>query len=192
MLTCCLYFDEQLAGASPELVNKLIPDHVKRQIGLSFFHPAGTWTYLWYVELISANLWMSHQGMPSVFWIHHAVRPDQQSISCPTWIRKWLRWVAGCNLLTWMLLFYQCLSPPIPPNAFSYLYMFDSIYSLSLNWSKAVSRELKDEVNCIMPKRWGLWKENGHLQMGSEFLVGIVYLFLLDLMVVFGTNQKLY
>lgn len=42
MFTSYLYCDSQLSGASPELVNKLIPEHVRRQIGLSFFHPAGT------------------------------------------------------------------------------------------------------------------------------------------------------
>ena len=32
----------QLQGASPELINRLIPEHVRRQAGLSFSHPAGT------------------------------------------------------------------------------------------------------------------------------------------------------
>lgn len=32
----------QLAGASPELINKLIPEHIRRQAGLGFVHPAGT------------------------------------------------------------------------------------------------------------------------------------------------------
>ena len=32
----------QLQGASPELINRLIPEHVRRQAGLSFPHPAGT------------------------------------------------------------------------------------------------------------------------------------------------------
>ncbi|KAH0467379.1 hypothetical protein IEQ34_004617 [Dendrobium chrysotoxum] len=31
-----------LAAASPELISKLIPEHVRRQAGLSFLHPAGT------------------------------------------------------------------------------------------------------------------------------------------------------
>jgi protein brassinosteroid insensitive 2 len=31
-----------MSGASPELVNRLIPEHVKRQMGLNFMHPAGT------------------------------------------------------------------------------------------------------------------------------------------------------
>lgn len=35
-------FTHELTGASPELVNKLIPDHMKRQIGLSHFHLAVT------------------------------------------------------------------------------------------------------------------------------------------------------
>ncbi|XP_077229440.1 shaggy-related protein kinase eta-like [Tasmannia lanceolata] len=35
-------FKQELTGASPELINKLIPDHVKRQSGLSFLHLAGT------------------------------------------------------------------------------------------------------------------------------------------------------
>ncbi|KAJ0081876.1 hypothetical protein Patl1_10478 [Pistacia atlantica] len=35
-------FKRELSGASPELVNKLIPDHVKRQLGLNFLHLAGT------------------------------------------------------------------------------------------------------------------------------------------------------
>ncbi|XP_044462434.1 shaggy-related protein kinase eta-like isoform X1 [Mangifera indica] len=35
-------FKHELSGASPELVNKLIPYHVKRQLGLNFLHPAGT------------------------------------------------------------------------------------------------------------------------------------------------------
>ncbi|KAG6777172.1 hypothetical protein POTOM_016976 [Populus tomentosa] len=35
-------FKQELNGASPELVNKLIPDHVKRQMGLNFMHLAGT------------------------------------------------------------------------------------------------------------------------------------------------------
>ncbi|EYU43326.1 hypothetical protein ABFS82_08G135300 [Erythranthe guttata] len=30
-------FKQELSGASPELINKLIPDHVKRQMGLQFF-----------------------------------------------------------------------------------------------------------------------------------------------------------
>ncbi|XP_042041837.1 shaggy-related protein kinase eta-like [Salvia splendens] len=30
-------FKQELSGASPDLINKLIPDHVKRQIGLQFF-----------------------------------------------------------------------------------------------------------------------------------------------------------
>nr|KJB34905.1 hypothetical protein B456_006G089400 [Gossypium raimondii] len=36
-------FKQELSEASPELINKLIPDHVKRQIGLQhFMHPART------------------------------------------------------------------------------------------------------------------------------------------------------
>ncbi|XP_058100709.1 shaggy-related protein kinase eta-like [Magnolia sinica] len=35
-------FKQELAGASPELINKLIPEHVRRQFGLCFMHPAGT------------------------------------------------------------------------------------------------------------------------------------------------------
>nr|XP_034918524.1 shaggy-related protein kinase eta-like isoform X1 [Populus alba] len=35
-------FKQELNGASPELVNKLIPDHVKRQMGLNLMHLAGT------------------------------------------------------------------------------------------------------------------------------------------------------
>ncbi|THU58659.1 hypothetical protein C4D60_Mb03t16700 [Musa balbisiana] len=35
-------FNQELAGASPELINKLIPEHVRRQSGLGFLHPAGT------------------------------------------------------------------------------------------------------------------------------------------------------
>ncbi|KAK4271718.1 hypothetical protein QN277_020367 [Acacia crassicarpa] len=35
-------FGQELSGASPELVNRLIPDHVKRQIGLQFTHLTGT------------------------------------------------------------------------------------------------------------------------------------------------------
>ncbi|XP_054793697.1 shaggy-related protein kinase eta-like [Prosopis cineraria] len=35
-------FGQELSGASPELVNKLIPDHVKRQIGQQFIHLTGT------------------------------------------------------------------------------------------------------------------------------------------------------
>ncbi|XP_020705796.1 shaggy-related protein kinase eta isoform X1 [Dendrobium catenatum] len=36
-------FKQELSGASPELINKLIPDHVKRQAGLSTtLHPSGT------------------------------------------------------------------------------------------------------------------------------------------------------
>ncbi|KAG6778883.1 hypothetical protein POTOM_015232 [Populus tomentosa] len=35
-------FKQELNGASPELVNKLIPEHVKRQMGLNFMHLAGT------------------------------------------------------------------------------------------------------------------------------------------------------
>ncbi|KAG5552044.1 hypothetical protein RHGRI_010209 [Rhododendron griersonianum] len=34
-------FKQELAGASPELINRLIPDHIRRQMGLSFPHPAG-------------------------------------------------------------------------------------------------------------------------------------------------------
>ncbi|EXB84051.1 Shaggy-related protein kinase eta [Morus notabilis] len=35
-------FKQELTGASPELVNKLIPEHVKRQLGLNFLHLAVT------------------------------------------------------------------------------------------------------------------------------------------------------
>ncbi|KAL5157398.1 Shaggy-related protein kinase eta [Glycine soja] len=35
-------FKQELSEASPVLVNKLIPDHVKRQIGLQFVPPAGS------------------------------------------------------------------------------------------------------------------------------------------------------
>ncbi|KAM7254697.1 hypothetical protein ACFE04_019938 [Oxalis oulophora] len=35
-------FKQELAGASPELINRLIPDHVKRQMGMHYLHPAGT------------------------------------------------------------------------------------------------------------------------------------------------------
>ncbi|BAT87205.1 Shaggy-related protein [Vigna angularis] len=35
-------FKQELTGASPELINKLIPDHVKRQIGIQFVHPIGS------------------------------------------------------------------------------------------------------------------------------------------------------
>ncbi|KAG5545083.1 hypothetical protein RHGRI_017522 [Rhododendron griersonianum] len=35
-------FKQELTGASPELINRLIPEHVRRQSGLSFPHPAGT------------------------------------------------------------------------------------------------------------------------------------------------------
>ncbi|KAK4487085.1 hypothetical protein RD792_006400 [Penstemon davidsonii] len=37
-------FKQELAGASPELINKLIPEHIRRQIGLNFPfpHPTGT------------------------------------------------------------------------------------------------------------------------------------------------------
>ncbi|KAL6975965.1 Shaggy-related protein kinase zeta [Sarracenia purpurea var. burkii] len=35
-------FKQELAGASPELINRLIPEHVRRQGGLSIPHPAGT------------------------------------------------------------------------------------------------------------------------------------------------------
>ncbi|KAE8674246.1 Shaggy-related protein kinase eta [Hibiscus syriacus] len=36
-------FKQELSGASPELINKLIPDHVKRRMGLQhIMHPAGT------------------------------------------------------------------------------------------------------------------------------------------------------
>ncbi|THG20562.1 hypothetical protein TEA_005202 [Camellia sinensis var. sinensis] len=35
-------FKQELAGASPELINRLIPEHIRRQSGLSFPHPAGT------------------------------------------------------------------------------------------------------------------------------------------------------
>ncbi|KAF3527619.1 hypothetical protein DY000_02037367, partial [Brassica cretica] len=34
-------FKQEVAGASPELVNKLIPDHIKRQLGLSFLNQSG-------------------------------------------------------------------------------------------------------------------------------------------------------
>ncbi|XP_048438240.1 shaggy-related protein kinase eta [Pyrus x bretschneideri] len=34
-------FKQELSGATPELINRLIPDHVKRQMGLNL-HPAGT------------------------------------------------------------------------------------------------------------------------------------------------------
>ncbi|GLT54635.1 hypothetical protein SLA2020_278180 [Shorea laevis] len=35
-------FKQEMSGASPELINRLIPEHVKRQMGLNFLHPAGT------------------------------------------------------------------------------------------------------------------------------------------------------
>ncbi|GAU30300.1 hypothetical protein TSUD_385210, partial [Trifolium subterraneum] len=35
-------FKQELSGASPELVNKLIPDHIKRQIGLQFVQSTGS------------------------------------------------------------------------------------------------------------------------------------------------------
>ncbi|KAL5131027.1 Shaggy-related protein kinase zeta [Glycine soja] len=35
-------FKQELAGASPELINRLIPEHIRRQMGLSFPHSAGT------------------------------------------------------------------------------------------------------------------------------------------------------
>ncbi|XP_027348599.1 shaggy-related protein kinase eta-like isoform X2 [Abrus precatorius] len=35
-------FKQELSGASPELINKLIPDQMKRQIGLQYAHVAGT------------------------------------------------------------------------------------------------------------------------------------------------------
>ncbi|KAK9225263.1 hypothetical protein WN943_010304 [Citrus x changshan-huyou] len=35
-------FKQELAGASPELINRLIPEHVRRQTGLSMPHSAGT------------------------------------------------------------------------------------------------------------------------------------------------------
>ncbi|KAF2290670.1 hypothetical protein GH714_014936 [Hevea brasiliensis] len=35
-------FKQELSGASPELINRLIPEHVRRQSGLSFPHPAGS------------------------------------------------------------------------------------------------------------------------------------------------------
>ncbi|KAL6330233.1 hypothetical protein AAG906_040155 [Vitis piasezkii] len=35
-------FKQELAAASPELLHRLIPEHVRRQVGLSFPHPAGT------------------------------------------------------------------------------------------------------------------------------------------------------
>ncbi|KAG6498481.1 hypothetical protein ZIOFF_046395 [Zingiber officinale] len=35
-------FKQELAGASPELINRLIPEHMGRQSGLNFLHSAGT------------------------------------------------------------------------------------------------------------------------------------------------------
>ncbi|KAJ8616518.1 hypothetical protein MRB53_035890 [Persea americana] len=35
-------FKQELPGASPDLTNKLVPEHIRRQIGLSFMHLAGT------------------------------------------------------------------------------------------------------------------------------------------------------
>ncbi|RZC43863.1 hypothetical protein C5167_036812 [Papaver somniferum] len=35
-------FKQELSGDSPELINRLIPEHVRRQLGLSFVHPTGT------------------------------------------------------------------------------------------------------------------------------------------------------
>ncbi|KAJ8437569.1 hypothetical protein Cgig2_028812 [Carnegiea gigantea] len=35
-------FKQELSGASPELINKLIPEHVRRQYGLTLMHPTGT------------------------------------------------------------------------------------------------------------------------------------------------------
>ncbi|KAG8659874.1 shaggy-related protein kinase zeta isoform X3 [Manihot esculenta] len=35
-------FKQELSEASPELINRLIPEHVRRQGGLSFLHPAGS------------------------------------------------------------------------------------------------------------------------------------------------------
>ncbi|CAH9089032.1 unnamed protein product [Cuscuta europaea] len=34
-------FNQELAGASPELINRLIPEHIQRQIGLNFSHFGG-------------------------------------------------------------------------------------------------------------------------------------------------------
>ncbi|OIW19977.1 hypothetical protein TanjilG_31851 [Lupinus angustifolius] len=34
-------FKQELAGAAPELINRLIPEHLRRQTGLGFSHPAG-------------------------------------------------------------------------------------------------------------------------------------------------------
>ncbi|KAF8391213.1 hypothetical protein HHK36_023515 [Tetracentron sinense] len=35
-------FKQELSGSSPELINKLIPEHVRRLISLNFLHPTGT------------------------------------------------------------------------------------------------------------------------------------------------------
>ncbi|KAM7275917.1 hypothetical protein ACFE04_017783 [Oxalis oulophora] len=35
-------FNKELAGASPELIYRLIPEHIQRQMGLCFPHPAGS------------------------------------------------------------------------------------------------------------------------------------------------------
>jgi hypothetical protein len=64
-----LLFLLQLNGASPELVNKLIPDHVKRQMGLNLMHLAGTWAVkwygIWYLAVISV---IQKGGVLFVFW----------------------------------------------------------------------------------------------------------------------------
>lgn len=38
---CLLPIHVQLAGASPQLVNRLIPEHVRRLNGLNIPHPVG-------------------------------------------------------------------------------------------------------------------------------------------------------
>lgn len=111
------------------------------------------------------------RDVPSVFWIPHAVRPDQQHFLLYKNLRKdssgWMAATYWLGCFSFMMSFL-----PYPPNAFSYLYMFDSIYSLSLNWSKAVSRM----------KRWGelynayerrALKGNGRCKGVVSFLLGL-------------------
>jgi hypothetical protein len=81
-----LLFLLQLNGASPELVNKLIPDHVKRQMGLNFMHLAGTWAVkrygIWYLAVICDT-----KGGRGAICVLIIMRSDQQQFSLPGYIK---------------------------------------------------------------------------------------------------------
>lgn len=70
----------QLSGASPDLVNRLIPDHIKRQMGLHLFASHGDMT--WSICLVKyTSLWSIYEG------IQVTPLPEQRS---PAWQRQYI------------------------------------------------------------------------------------------------------